>query len=268
MPSNTTIPETTRSHEERIALAASPDVVWRAIADAEELVNWFPLDAEVTPGKGGSVSLAWGEFWKGTSAIEVWEPNRRLRTVERRTDGAGRVVEIAVDYFIEGQGGDTVLRVVHSGFGPGAEWDEEFDSIGRGWKLELRNLRHYLARHRGTPRRVAWAWAKTSLPAEQCYARLMGPAGLVREGSVAGLREGDPYRVVAATGDVFQGVVITNDPPRDFAGTVAALNDGIVRFWAEVGTASIWISTWGVGESIVRGLDLRWQDQVRKALEV
>jgi hypothetical protein len=67
---------------------------------------------------------------------------------------------------------------------------------------------------------------------------------------------------------VFQGVVITNGPPRDFAGTVAALNDGIVRFWAEVGTASIWISTWGVGESIVRGLDLRWQDQVRKALEV
>ena len=31
MPSNTTIPETTRSHEERIALAASPDVVWRRL---------------------------------------------------------------------------------------------------------------------------------------------------------------------------------------------------------------------------------------------
>lgn len=169
--------------------------MWRAL-DAEELVRWFPLDAKVAPGEGGSISLSWGDFWSGTSAIEVGEPNRRLRTVDRRQDSTGRVVEIAVDYIIEGHGGQTVLRVVHSGFGHGAEWDAEFDSIRRGWQFELRGLRHYLTRHWGTPRRVAWALEKTSLPAEECYARLMGPAGLVREGSIAGLRPGDPYRLV------------------------------------------------------------------------
>jgi uncharacterized protein YndB with AHSA1/START domain len=112
MQSKTMTADRTRSHEERVALDASPEVVWRAIADAEELVRWF--DAKVTPGEGGSISLSWGEFWSGTSAIEVWQPNRRLRTVERRQDSTGRVVEIAVDYIIEGHGGQTVLRVVHS----------------------------------------------------------------------------------------------------------------------------------------------------------
>jgi len=267
MQSKTMTPDRTRSHEERIALDASAEVVWRAIADAEELIRWFPLDAKVTPGEGGSISLSWGEFWSGTSAIEVWQPNRRLRTIDRRQDSTGRVVEIAVDYIIESHAGQTVLRVVHSGFGPGAEWDAEFDSIRRGWQYELRGLRHYLTRHRGTPRRVAWALEKTSLPAEECYARLMGPAGLVREGSIAGLRAGDPYRIVAATGDVFEGEVHTNDAPWAFGGTAAGLNDGLVRFWSEMGTASIWIATWGVDETIVRALETRWQEQVHPALQ-
>jgi hypothetical protein len=145
---------------------------------------------------------------------------------ERRQESTGRVVEIAVDYIIEGHRGQTVLRVVHSGFSHGAEWDAEVDSIRRGWQSKLRGLRHYLTRHRGTPRRVAWALEKTSLPVEECYARLMGPAGLVREGSIAGLRPGDPYRLVAATGDIFEGEVHTNAAPWAFGGTAAGLKTG------------------------------------------
>ena len=76
-------------------------------------------------GAGGSVTMSWGEFWSGTSAIQVWEPNRRLRAVDTGRDSKGRVVEIAVDYYIEGQGGKTMLR--------------------------LRGLRHYLPRHREPP---------------------------------------------------------------------------------------------------------------------
>lgn len=192
-------------------------------------------------GAGGSVTMSWGEFWSGTSAIQVWEPNRRLRAVDTGRGSKGRVVEIAVDYYIEGQGGKTMLR--------------------------LRGLRHYLPRHRGTPRGVAWALAKTSLPAKECYRRLRGRRGLVRDGSVEGLREGGGYRIVGATGDVFEGVVHAHDAPSDFAGTVVGLNDGLVRFWAEMGTASIWIATWGVDDSTVTALESRWQEQINKALE-
>ena len=44
----------------------------------------------------------------------------------------------------------TTLRLVHSGFGPGADFDEEYDGISQGWPVELRSLRHYLENHAGS----------------------------------------------------------------------------------------------------------------------
>ncbi len=193
-------PGAPRSLEERIVIDAPAEAVWRALTDAEELMRWFPLEATVEPGAGGSMWLSWGGQNGATARIEVWEPNRHLRTVEPRRDSAGRLVELVVDYFIEGEGGRTTLRVVHAGFGAGAEWDEEYDGTSRGWRYELRGLRHYLSRHRGMPRRVAWVAAPTSLSPDVCYARIMGPTGLAREGGVAGLGEGDAYRIVGTAG--------------------------------------------------------------------
>ena len=43
-----------------IEIDASPEAVWRAISDGEELGRWFPLEAEVVPGVGGTVTVAWG----------------------------------------------------------------------------------------------------------------------------------------------------------------------------------------------------------------
>ena len=39
-----------------------PDIVWKALAEAEELARWFPLEARVTPGVGGSIWLSWGSW--------------------------------------------------------------------------------------------------------------------------------------------------------------------------------------------------------------
>jgi hypothetical protein len=72
---------------------------------------------------------------------------------------------------------------------------------------------------------------------------------------------------VGATGDVFEGVVHTPDAPSDFAGTVVGLNDGLVRFWAEMGDCKHLDRTWGVDDSTVTALESRWQEQINKALE-
>ena len=255
----------TRSLEERIALDASVEIVWRALTDAEELVRWFPLHATVEPGVGGTISLAWGEPGAGTAMIEVWEPNRRLRTLERRRDTAGRLVEIVVDYFIESDGGRTILRIVHSGFGAGAEWDVEYDGTVRGWRYELRSLRHYLSRHRGMPRRVAWVAARTSLSPEVCYKQVMGPTGLARDGRLTGLREGDAYRIAGSAG-VFEGLVLVNRPPLDFAGTVTNLNDALLRYEFYGGSPRLWVATWGVDEAVVRGLEGRLRAIIAQAV--
>src|SRR5689334_14016537 len=83
-----------RALEDRIVLDASVEAVWRALTDAEELMRWFPLQATVEPGVGGTITLSWGESGAGGATIAIWEPNRRLRTVESRRDKAGRLVEI------------------------------------------------------------------------------------------------------------------------------------------------------------------------------
>ena len=253
-----------RALEDRIVLDASVEAVWRALTDAEELMRWFPLQATVEPGVGGTITLSWGESGAGGATIAIWEPNRRLRTVESRRDKAGRLVDIAVDYFIEADGGRTTLRVVHAGFGSGAEWDEEYDGTVRGWRYELRGLQHYLRRHRGEPRRVAWVAARTFLSPEACYARCMGSAGLVREGTVEGVPEGDAYRIAGAAG-VFEGQVLVNRPPLDFAGTVTNLNDGLLRYEFYGGSARLWLATWGVDEQAVREFESRLREIIVRA---
>ncbi|MFB3906115.1 MAG: SRPBCC domain-containing protein [Acidobacteriota bacterium] len=53
--------------------------VWEALTDGKELKRWFPLEARVQPGKGGSVWMSWKNEYAGESAIAEWEPNRHLR---------------------------------------------------------------------------------------------------------------------------------------------------------------------------------------------
>lgn len=258
--------ETTRTAEVEIEIHASPAAVWRALSEAAELRRWFPLDARVEPGPGGKIFLSWGEAFAGEARIDIWEPGKRLRAVDSRRVADGSVVEIATDYHIEARGGGTVLRVVQSGFGRGAEWDAEYDAVSRGWTFELRSLRHYLERHRGEDRQVAWVNVTTSLPSDRIYSLVMGPELLAHQGSVAGLGEGDPYKLVATTGDVFEGTVFINRPPTDFAGTVRGMNDALLRYVHEVGYVWIWLATYGVGEASVEAFRERWRERLERVV--
>jgi uncharacterized protein YndB with AHSA1/START domain len=47
-----------RSIEREIFICAEPDRVWRAITEAEEIVNWFALEAESEPDVGGYIGLS------------------------------------------------------------------------------------------------------------------------------------------------------------------------------------------------------------------
>ena len=155
------------------------DFVIFYVADLAESITYFTekLGFTSTPGQGGQIFVSWGPGMEGTSRIMVWEPGRHLRLVEERpsgprnSDGGGAVeavdnskpVEVVVDYYLEAQGGSTVLRLVHSGFGVTADWDKEFESTHYGWMMFLRNLRHALTRHPGTPCRQAMLVARSAL---------------------------------------------------------------------------------------------------------
>lgn len=277
----------TRSIDVRMTVAAPVADVWHALTDAQALMNWFPLEARVKPGVGGSIWSSWRGHYEAEMPIEIWEPEKHLRLVwhphpeaqakKAQVDAKGEprpAVPVAVDYFLAGKGGETVLRLVHSGFGRGASWDEQFDGTRRGWNCELRGLRHYLEHHRGTKREVAWARVAFALPMGEAWARIMGREGLDCAGALRAPCSGQSYALTSAAGDSFSGTISVIEPPLDFVGTVDRLNNALLHVRLEptgcslAGTpeASIWLSAYGVGASAVRAFEDRYTALLRGLL--
>jgi uncharacterized protein YndB with AHSA1/START domain len=250
-----------RTIDVSIDIDASVEDVWKALVDADELSRWFPLSARVTPGEGGEIWMSWGAPWEGGARIEAWEPNHRLRTRGFLEQG-GAVVE----YTLEARGGKTRLRLVHSGFERNTDWDDElFEGTRRGWNYELRSLRHYLERHRGETRVVAWPRVRVSQPAEAVWRRVLGPDGFAAEGSLEGLREGDGYRLRWPDGGGLQGLVLVNGAPHEFSGTVDGIRGGIMALrMQEVGgpepgehEAGLWLAGYGLPQGDLDALAAR-----------
>jgi uncharacterized protein YndB with AHSA1/START domain len=251
--SQTDAPEMrTRSIELEIEIDAPPEAVWKAISEAEELVRWFPMEAEVDPGEGGRVWVSWGDGIGWTSRIAVWEPNKRLRSIdEAPPDAPPMPVEVALEYEIEGRGGKTVLRLTHSGFSADADWDQFIDSVTAGWTYFLRNLKHYLERHRGVARRlIKWRRPLTVAVAE-AWRMLSDPSAL----GMADARPGEhwsssPLPDVPAGGEVWMV-----REPYNFAATIASLNDAVLFVEMEPGGevehCGIWLSTYGLPDDQV-----------------
>jgi hypothetical protein len=117
-----------RRLEIEIALDATPEQVWEAIATGPGLAAWF-APMEVAPDEDGN-SPAGKVTW--------WEP------------GKGFAIG-PFEYLIEARGGgSTVLRFSQTGF-DGDDWENEYEATARGWDLYFHTLRSYLAHFRGRP---------------------------------------------------------------------------------------------------------------------
>lgn len=253
-----------RSVERQIEIAAPVNAVWKALTDAEELIRWFPLEARVTAGPGGAIWMLWDASEKVDDRIEVWEPERHLRSVGR----AGSWASVATDYYLQGKGGGTVLRVVSSGFGADGASDDIVQGFGTGWDFELRGLRHYLERHLGIDRIPAWARTRHSLGYDRAWARLTGPGGFFGEPGLPSPGVGQRFAFTTSSGDLFEGEVMLRQPPYQFAATIDGWNDALFRAHQYGGTVMAWLSTYGVPEERVRGLERRWQESLDRLFPV
>lgn len=250
-----------------ITIDAPVEVVWKALSDADELQRWFPLECRVTPGVGGSIWFAWKEMMTGESRIDIWEPNRRLRTSWEMGDpaGSGSPVRLADDYFLTARAGQTVLRLVSSGFGADASWDGMYDCIRRGWNFELRGLTHYLERHRGRDRAVAWVQQKITMPLDQMLDRLMGEGGFRAEPAWRTLRAGDQWRATNADGSPLTGEVLHFDPTGLIAIRLDQWNSALLRIEHEpaapdgFGGLWLWFSIYGEDPARVAALEEAWK---------
>lgn len=254
-----------RSIEKEIHILAPVDAVWKALTDSEELARWFPLEAKVTPGEGGAIWMSWKNEYQFNTPIGAWKPNKHLKLIYMEPTPAAKPGEpgmpfeipfqVALDYYLEGKGGETVLRLVHSGFSQEASWDGQYDGTVSGWDFQLSGLKLYLERHRGTPRRCVVSRAFIPhVSVEDAWRRMMGREGLVAVEHPAPHAAHERYAVTTSAGDRLEGIVHSFSPPKGFSATVTNLNDAWLRMHIDDlplfcrRDVNLWISTYDIPE--------------------
>lgn len=134
----------------RTRLPVEAAVVWDAWTRADQLVQWFPHEAEMTVSEGGEYRWRWEgqeEVWQG-SFVEIDRPEVLAFTWNPPEsffpEGA---YETTVRLTFEETEGDTTLILEHSGF-RGAP---EMEATLVRWEEYLYNLRAWLLRRQGHP---------------------------------------------------------------------------------------------------------------------
>jgi uncharacterized protein YndB with AHSA1/START domain len=257
-----------RKIELTIDIDATLEEVWQALTTGEGIARWFAPHAAVTPGEGGSVSVGWDpkEMWE--QPITVWEPQLRMQTASEMPSKDGRMVRLAVDYYLEVQGGRVRVRLVHSGFDD-SSWDDYIDGLDAGWSYFLFNLKHALERHRGVDRSQQSARFRTTARAGEDHP-VFGAKGLRLRPPIGTLRPGDACRLALGTADVDATVAVRHGS-RTVAFVVPAWNDALLfverEGMKETHQMGIWLSLYGVPETAVAPLRQGLAD-VKSALGV
>ncbi|MCA8955669.1 MAG: SRPBCC domain-containing protein [Planctomycetes bacterium] len=259
----------TREYRTELDIDAPRDAVWQAISTAAELRRWFAPIAQTDQAPGGSIVWEWPGHHRWEQTIEVLEPGTRLKTRydSAAPDGRGGKLPLFIDFVLEGEGGSTTLRLVQSGFGPGAEFDQEYDGISRGWPVELRSLRLYLERHRGVDRQLAWSTFDLDWDPSEAWARLTGPEGLGVGANVQSCREGEPFRFVTGDGDVLAGHALRCHP-REFSADLESHGHAFFRMsaerWGGLTHVWIWLGAYRQDAAALAALQQRWDAMLQR----
>ncbi|NKB89362.1 MAG: hypothetical protein GKS06_14175 [Acidobacteria bacterium] len=234
---------TTKNIEVEIEIDATPEAAWRAISQGEEVARWFPLNAEIEPGEGGKYYIDWGPGVAGQGTITVWEEGRRL-TYKEEYPGTEVEIPVLVEWTVEVREGRTVVRMVNSGFSADDDWADYVDTLDSGWRYFMWNLKVYLERHDGTPRRMIWDRRKIAVPKAEAWTRLFGPGGLVASES----GPGEGVAVNLWSGDAAETTILSE--PIHVAARVPDLNDAVLFIELEPGgdeySMGVWLSLYGV----------------------
>ncbi|MGH2710852.1 MAG: SRPBCC family protein [Actinomycetota bacterium] len=181
-----------------IAVGATPEQAWQAVATGEGMDAWFMGHNEIEPKEGGAVKTV-APNWTGGGTVTTWDPpNRFAYRTETAEDGAF----MSFDYRIESTDkGDTSIKWTHTGM-LGDNWEAEYEAMNEGDTAYFHKLGEYLSHFFG----------RKATPVET-----YGPEVHVREKGMELMREGlglteeveigDPVKLTPAGIEPIEGVV-------------------------------------------------------------
>ena len=136
---------------------ATPEEVYEAWANPEEIARWFVDKARGKAGVGSIFTWIFEKFgYEIPYEVVAAEPGRRF-ALGGEAPGSGPFL---LEVKIEREGGETVVTLVNSGFLDGSQWDEELEGIASGWTNALATLKLYLERYRGRNKTTILAMKK------------------------------------------------------------------------------------------------------------
>ncbi len=118
-------------------IPGKPEDVYYAISTSQGWRDWLADAAYFRATPGGSFHLSWdtGRYASGT--VETLEkPNAVI--LEWRGKDAPDATQVAIS--LEPAGEDSLVRITHSGFGEGEQWDASKELAAGGWETGLENL--------------------------------------------------------------------------------------------------------------------------------
>lgn len=135
-----------RAIRAEIEVPGTPEQVWEAIATGPGISSWY-VPHTVEERTDGAMVASFGPGMDAPGRVAAWEPPERVLF-----DGGDPDSGLAFEWLVEARdGGTCVVRLVNSGFGSGADWDDQYDAMESGWALFLFNLRlhleHFAGRH-------------------------------------------------------------------------------------------------------------------------
>ena len=176
-----------------VEVPGTPEQVWHAIATAPGLSSWF-LPTRIEEHVGGSLHFAMGEDMGSDGHVTAWEPPRRLEYQEDWAALMGKdpaeLSPMTSEFVVEARSGGTcVVHVTTSGFGTGADWEQEWwDDMGVAWTPSFDVLRLYLAHFAGQEATVLEADATHPGDEPAVWAALRDALGIRDAGSAFDVR--------------------------------------------------------------------------------
>jgi hypothetical protein len=160
--------------------------VWQAIATGPGVSSWF-VPSAIDGRIGGEITMDFGPGMESHATITAWHPPHRY-TAESRDDMGPNGPTLATEWIVEARdGGACLVRVVHSWFADGDDWDAYFAEVESGWPTFFRILRLSLTHFRGLRGTAVMQLVGIAPePKEEAWAALTRPLGL--SGAVVGER--------------------------------------------------------------------------------
>ena len=261
-----------REREHRIEIKAPIAAVWKALVDANEVARWFAPEVEIEPKQGGRYRISWGESWTGEGRIEELVAEERFKLVHTWEGAAGLDPPLIEEYLLEARGDVVVLRLVQSGIPDSADWDDFYEDTGRGWKMYLAALKHYVEKHLGTVRETIMFMQPISIPVEDAWQKLVGPDGLATDGALQNVAVGTRTSVTTTFGQKLEVGVLVHEPPHTLSMTIDNLEDSLLALdFERIGGKTFLyanLSTFGLGASQVTDLKAQWKTWIERLFPV